>query len=390
VALPLIYNIRSVKVRWTSTMIAVLGIAGVVAVFVAMLSMARGFKATLVSSGSPHNAIVRRGGSLSEMESAITLDQIRVITDAPGVMRNADGIPLISPEVVIIASLPQKNTGVDSLIQLRGVAERVLEVRDTVKITEGRYFRPGLAEIVVGRNIAQMYRNCRIGDKPHFGGRDWTVVGILDSGGSAFDSEIWGDAIILNQTYNRPASIFQSATVRMTSPHALFEFKSALMGDPRLTVEVEREIDYYERQSQVVTTMIRVLGFLVVFIMGIGAVFGALNTMYSAVAARVREIATIRSLGFGRSSIIISFLCESVFIALIGGIIGCIAVLPINGYTASTLNFQTFSNLAFAFRVTPDLLMQGLCFAVFMGLLGGLFPAIRAARLPVAEALRAL
>jgi len=390
VALPLIYNIRSVKVRWTSTTIAVLGIAGVVAVFVAMLSMARGFKATLVSSGSPHNAIVRRGGSLSEMESAITLDQIRVITDAPGVMRNADGIPLISPEVVIIASLPQKSTGVDSLIQLRGVSERALEVRDTVKIAEGRYFRPGLAEIVVGRNIAQMYRDCRVGDKPHFGGRDWTVVGILDSGGSAFDSEIWCDAIILNQTYNRPASIFQAATVRMTSPHALFEFKSALMGDPRLTVEVEREIDYYERQSQVVTTMIRVLGFLVVFIMGIGAVFGALNTMYSAVAARVREIATIRSLGFGRSSIIISFLCESVFIALIGGLIGCIVVLPINGYTASTLNFQTFSNLAFAFRVTPDLLLQGLCFAVFMGLLGGLFPAIRAARLPVAEALRAL
>jgi putative ABC transport system permease protein len=162
------------------------------------------------------------------------------------------------------------------------------------------------------------------------------------------------------------------------------------MGDPRLTVEVEREIDYYERQSQAVTTMIRVLGFLVVFIMGIGAVFGALNTMYSAVAARVREIATIRSLGFGKSSIIISFLCESVFIALIGGLIGCIVVLPINGYTASTLNFQTMSNLAFAFRVTPDLLMQGLCFAVFMGLLGGLFPAIRAARLPVAEALRAL
>jgi putative ABC transport system permease protein len=172
VALPLIYNIRSVKVRWTSTTIAVLGIAGVVAVFVAMLSMARGFKATLVSSGSPHNAIVRRGGSLSEMESAITLDQIRVITDAPGIMRNADGIPLISPEVVIIASLPQKNTGVDALIQLRGVSERALEVRDTVKIAEGRYFRPGLAEIVVGRNIAQMYRSCRVGDKPHFGGRD--------------------------------------------------------------------------------------------------------------------------------------------------------------------------------------------------------------------------
>ncbi|MCX5886090.1 MAG: ABC transporter permease [Proteobacteria bacterium] len=389
-ALPLIYNLRSVRVRWASTSIAVLGIAGVVAVFIAMLSMARGFKATLVASGLPSNAIVRRGGSLSEMESAITIDQVRIASDAPGVMRTADGLPLISPEVVMVASIPQVGTGINALIQVRGVSKRALEIRDVVKISEGGFFRTGLAEIVVGRNLVNSYQNCKIGDSAHYGGRDWTVVGILDSGGSAFDSEIWCDAFLLNQSYNRPASIYQSATVRLTSPDALFEFKNALSNDPRLTVTVERETEYYERQSQVVTTMIRVLGFLVVLIMGIGAVFGALNTMYSAVAARVREIATIRSLGFGRGSIIISFLCESVIIALIGGIIGCIAVLPINGYTASTLNFQTFSNLAFAFKITPDLLIKGILFALFMGLLGGLFPAIRAARLPVAEALRAL
>ncbi len=389
-ALPLIYNVRSVRVRWASTAIAVLGIAGVVAVFVAMLSMARGFKATLVASGSPGNAIIRRGGSLSEMESAITLDQVRVIADAPGVLRSAEGIPLLSPEVVLIATLPQKNTGENALIQLRGVSERALEVRETAKIARGRYFRPGIAEVVVGKNIAHAYRDCDLGDTPRFGGREWTVVGILDAGGSAFDSEIWCDAVLLNQTYNRPASLYQSATVKITSPEALFEFKRVLTSDPRLTVDVERERDYYERQSQVVTTMIRVFGFLIVIIMGIGAVFGALNTMYSAVAARFREIATIRSLGFGSGSIIISFLCESVFIALIGGLIGCLAALPLNGFTASTLNFQTFSNLAFAFQVTPDMLLQGMLFSLLMGVGGGLFPSIRAARVPVAIALREL
>ena len=388
--LPLIYNVRSVRVRWASTSIAVLGIAGVVAVFVAMLSMARGFKETLVASGSPDNAIIRRGGSLSEMESAITLDQIRVVADAPGVLRSPEGVTIISPEVVLIATLPQKSTGVYALVQLRGVSDRALEVRETVKVARGRYFRPGIAEVVVGKNVAHAYRDCELGDTPRFGGREWKVVGILDSGGSAFDSEIWCDAILLNQTYNRPASLFQSATVKLTSPDALFAFKEVLGADPRLTVEVERERDYYERQSQVVTTMIRVFGFLIVMIMGIGAVFGALNTMYSSVAARFREIATIRSLGFGSGSIIVSFLCESVFIALIGGLIGCLAALPLNGFTASTLNFQTFSNLSFAFQVTPDLLLQGMLFALLMGIGGGLLPALRAARIPVAIALREL
>ncbi|MBP1722064.1 MAG: efflux pump, inner rane subunit [Deltaproteobacteria bacterium] len=297
--LPLIYNVRSVRMRWASSSMAILGIAGVVAVFVAMLSMARGFKETLVASGSPDNAIIRRGGSLSEMESAITLDQVRVVADAPGVLRSPEGVTIISPEVVLIATLPQKSTGVYALVQLRGVSDRALEVRETVKVARGRYFRPGIAEVVVGKNVAHAYRDCELGDTPRFGGREWKVVGILDSGGSAFDSEIWCDAILLNQTYNRPASLFQSATVKITSPDALFAFKEVLGADPRLTVEVERERDYYERQSQVVTTMIRVFGFLIVMIMGIGAVFGALNTMYSSVAARFREIATIRSLGFG-------------------------------------------------------------------------------------------
>jgi putative ABC transport system permease protein len=212
----------------------------------------------------------------------------------------------------------------------------------------------------------------------------------MDAGGSAFDSEIWCDGLVLNQTYKRPAFVYQAVTVRLTSPYALAELKNSITSDPRLTVQVERETEYYERQSQMVTTIIKVLGFLVALVMGIGAVFGALNTMYSAISARVREIATMRALGFSEWSIILSFICESLFIALLGGIIGCIIVFPINGYTTSTINWQTFSNVAFAFRITPGLLAEGIIFALLMGLIGGLSPSIRASRLPVSVALREL
>jgi putative ABC transport system permease protein len=212
----------------------------------------------------------------------------------------------------------------------------------------------------------------------------------MDARGSAFDSEIWGDSVILKQTYKRPENMFQSATVRLTSPESYAGFQQALSGDPRLTVQVERELDYYERQSQAVATIIRVLGVMVAVVMSIGAIFAALNTMYSSIAARSREIATIRALGFSEGSIIFSFLCESLFISFVGGIIGCIAVIPINGYSTSTINWQTFSNIAFAFQVTPWLLCEGMLFALFMGLVGGIPPAVRAARLPVVVALREL
>jgi len=389
-AIPIIYNIRSIIIRWTSNAVAVLGIAGVVAVFVATLSMARGFEAALVSSGSPQNAMVRRGGSSSEMESVITLSQIKVISDAPGIAKGKDGSPLVSPEVIAITSLPQRTTNVEALVQVRGISSHTFEIRDTVKIVRGRSLTPGLQELIVGKNIPKIYRGFELGSQPSFGGRDWTVVGIMDAGGSAFDSEIWCDGMVLNQTYKRPSSLCQSVTARLTSPFAMAEFKNALTDDPRLTVQAEREIEYYARQSQMITTFIRVLGFLVALVMGIGAVFGALNTMYSAISARVREIATMRALGFSEANIIVSFICESLFIALIGGIIGCIMVYPINGYTTSTMNWQTFSNVAFAFRITPDLLAEGILFALFMGFIGGLSPSVRAARLPVAIALREL
>ena len=371
-------------------MVAILGIAGVVAVFVAMLSMAKGFQLTLVESGSLNNAMVRRGGATSELESVIMWDQVRVISDAPAVARTANGQPLASPEVVVIASFPTRASGADANVQIRGITETAFLVHDSVKILAGRLLKPGLAELVVGRHASKMYRGFDLGATPKFGGREWTVVGVMDAGGSAFDSEIWCDARVLNQTYKRPESVFQSIVVRLTSFAMLSAFRDALTSDPRLTVQVERERDYYERQSRAVSTLIRVLGFLVAIFMGIGAVFGALNTMYSAAAARAREIATIRAIGFSRGAIILSWLSESLFIACMGGILGCLVILPMNGYTTSTINWQTFSHLAFAFKVTPGLLAGGLCFALFMGLLGGLLPALRSARMPIAVALREL
>ena len=388
-AIPLTYNLRSLKVRWTSSVVAVLGIAGTVGVFVAMLSLAQGFKATLVASGSPHNAIVRRAGATSEMESVMQLDQVRVIEDAPGVERGGGG-PLVSPEVVVIAAFPLRSSGTDANVQVRGVSPKVLAVRDSARIIAGRFFQPGLAELVVGRNVAHSYVGFELGKTVRFGGGTWTVVGVFDAGGSAFDSELWCDANVLNQVFQRPQNIFQSVTVRLTSPDALTRFKDALTSDPRVTVQVDREVDYYEKQSRQLTTLITVLGTIVALVMGIGAVFGALNTMYSAVTERSREIATMRAVGFGVGSVVLSFIFEALCIAFVGGLLGCLAVLPLNNLTTGTINWQTFSHLAFAFRVTPFLLGSGVIFALLMGLVGGVPPAIRAARQRIAVALREL
>lgn len=388
-AIPLTYNLRSLRARWTSTVVAVLGIAGTVGVFVAMLSLARGFEAALVASGSAHNALVRRAGATSEMDSSIILDHVRIIADAPGVARGGEGA-LVSPEVVVVAPFPLQSTLTDANVQVRGVSPRVLAVRDAARLSAGRFFEPGLTELVVGRNVANTYVGLELGKTVRFGGGTWTVVGVFDAGGSTFDSELWCDANVLNQVYQRPRNLFQSVTVRLTSPQALTTFKDALTADPRLTVQVDREVDYYRKQSQMLTTLITVLGTLVALVMGIGAVFGALNTMYSAVAERAREIATMRALGFRVGSVVASFVIEALCIAFGGGVLGCVAVLPLHGFTTATINWQTFSHLAFAFRVTPLLLLSGLGFALLMGLVGGVPPAIRAARQHIAVALREL
>jgi putative ABC transport system permease protein len=390
VAIPIVYNLRSLRARWTSTVVAVLGIAGTVSVFVAMLSLARGFEATLVASGSERNAIVRRAGATSEMDSGITVDQIRVIEDAPGVERAPGVGSLVSPEMVVVAAFPLRGRGTDGNAQVRGVSPKALAVRPNVTLVAGRTFRPGLTELVVGRNVAAAYVGLELGSTVRFGGSTWTVVGIVDAGGSSFDSEIWCDATVLKQVFQRPANLFQSVTVRLTGADALTRFRDALTSDPRLTVQIDREVDYYAKQSRQLTTLITVLGSIVAAVMGIGAVFGALNTMYSAVTERAREIATMRAIGFGAGSVVMSFVVEALCIAFIGGALGAALVLPLNGLTTGTMNWQTFSHLAFAFSVTPDLLGGGLAFALLMGLIGGVPPAIRAARARIAVTLREL
>jgi putative ABC transport system permease protein len=388
-AIPIIYNVRSVRARWTSAIVAVVGIAGTVGVFVAMLSLANGFRATLVSSGSPDNALIVRAGATSEMTSGVGLDAVKIIQDAPGIARGPNG-PLVTPEAVLMAPIPLISTGTDANVELRGVSPNVLEIRKQVRIAQGRMFQPGLAEVIVGKNANKTYSGLTLGNKIRLGKLEWQVVGVFDAGGSAFDSEVWGDSHLLTAAYDRPDTFFQSATVHLTSPDALNGLKDALTTDPRLNVDVTREIDYYSKQSRVMTTMITVLGRFVAFIMAIGAVFGALNTMYSAVADRGKEIATMRAVGFGGPAVVFSFLLEALLISFVGGVLGCLAVLRLNGLTTSTINFQTFSNLAFAFKITPWLLAEGVIFALVMGVLGGFFPAVRAARLPVATALREL
>jgi putative ABC transport system permease protein len=389
IVIPVIYNFRSAKARWTSAIVAVLGIAGTVGVFIAMLALAQGFRATLVSSGSVDNAIILRAGSNSEMESGISLSNVNILQDEPGVAHE-NGQPLITSEVVVVAPFPLRSTDTDANVQVRGVSPNVLAVRRNVRIIEGRMFRPGLAELVVGHNAVKSYAGLTLGNKVRFGGGEWTVTGIFDAGGSAFDSEVWCDARVLDGDYKRPANVFQSATVRLTSPDAFQKLKDAASKDPRLNVDVSREIDYYAKQSETFTRLITILGGLVAGVMAIGAVFGALNTMYSAVAERTREIAVMRALGFGAAAVVFSFLIEALLIAFVGGALGSIAVLPLNGFTTGAMNWQTFSHLAFAFKITPALMVGGIIFALGMGIGGGLLPAIHAARSPVAQALREL
>ncbi len=388
-AIPVSYNLQSAKERWTSSVVAVLGIAGTVAVFVAMLALARGFKATLTSSGRPENVIIQRAGADTEMTSSVSVEEVRIVEEAPQIARDAAG-PLLSPEIVVIGTIPLRDTGTDANVGVRGVSPRVFSVRPQVELVEGRFLTPGLAEAVVGKGARNAYAGLDLGSTVRIGAGTWTIVGVFDGKGSAYDSEVWADSTVLAAFYQRPTNLYQAATARLKSADDFAAFEATLKGDPRLNLQPVRETEYYAKQSVVVTTLINVVGMTIAVIMGLGAVFGALNTMYSAVSERSREIAVLRAIGFGGGSIVMSFFVEALLIALVGGIIGCLAVLPVNGLTTGTINWQTFSHLAFAFRITPALLGMGMLFALFMGAVGGLPPAIRAARANVAHTLRAL
>ncbi|HET7625502.1 MAG TPA: ABC transporter permease [Verrucomicrobiae bacterium] len=379
----------SIPQRRGAVAATVIGIAGVVAVLVGVLSIAAGFKQAMTVSGSPDAAIVLRSGADSEMVSGFTREQTQLIADAPGVARTASG-PLASAELFVIINIPKRTTGTDANVPLRGVEPAALQVRDHLKITEGRMFEWGKNEVIVGRGAAMEFAGLNVGSKIKVGRYEWPVVGIFTANGGVSESEIWTDAKVLQDAYNRGDS-FQSVYARLNSPGAFQEFKDALTSNPQLNVKVSRQSEYYAEQSETITRLITTLGVLIAALMAIGAVFGALNTMYSAVSARTREIATLRALGFGRGAVIVSLMIESLALAVIGGIIGGgLAYLAFNNFHTSTMNWQSFSQVTFAFKVTPALLTRGILWSAAIGLIGGLFPAIRAARLPIAAALREL
>ena len=383
------FGLLSLPQRRGSVAATVVGIAGVVAVLVGVLSIAAGFKQVLAVSGSPDGAIVLRSGADSEMVSGLSRDETRLIADAPGVARDDQG-PLSSAELFVIIDLPKRKTGTDANVPLRGVEPAAFRVRDNLKIIEGRKFDWGKNEVIVGRGAVQEFAGLKVGSTIKVGRYEWPVVGIFSDNGGVAESEIWTDAKVLQDAYNRGDS-FQSVSVRLNSPAAFQQFKDSLTSNPQLNVEVTRLSDYYAEQSQTMTLLVTTLGFIIASLMALGAVFGALNTMYSAVAARTREIATLRALGFGSGAVVVSLMLESLILALVGGALGGgLAYAAFNNFHTSTINFQSFSQVAFAFQVTPELLAQGAVLAALIGLVGGLLPALRAARLPIASALREL
>ena len=384
-----LFSIRSLPQRKGSSVAAMLGIAGVVAVMVGVLSIAQGVLKTMESSAGEKNAIVLRSGADSEMMSGLGGDDTRIIAEAPGIARD-EGSALASPELFVIINLPMRSTGTDANVPLRGVQAQALKVRDSFKLVEGRMFEWGLNEVIVGTGAQKQFAGLDIGQSIEVGQDKWPVVGVFETDGGLAESEIWVDAAVLQPAYRRGNS-FQSVYVKLNSREAFDEFKDTLTSDPRLNVKPMRETDYYASQSTVVYNMITGLGTLIAIIMGLGAVFGALNTMYTAVSGRTREIATLRALGFRAGPVVISVVSESLILAFTGGLIGAgLAWLAFDGYRAATLNWASFSAITFAFDVNASLLIQGIVFAMVIGLIGGLFPAIRAARQPVAQALREL
>ncbi len=381
------FNVRTLPERKGASAAALFGIAGVVAVLVGVLSIAQGFRHAMNVSGKPDTAVVLRSGADTEMMSGLSRETTRIVADSEGVARGASG-PMASAELFVIINLPKVGTGKDANVPLRGVERAAFDVRDDVAIIEGRSFEWGKNEVIVGVGANREFVGLDLGATIPVGRESWNVVGLFSSNGGISESEIWTDAGVLQPAYRRGNS-FQAVYAKLESAGAFQDFKDRLTTDPRLNVKVVRQTDYYAEQSTMIYNLITGLGTLVAGLMGVGAVFGALNTMYSAVSSRTREIATLRALGFSGGPVVVSVLLEALVLALVGGVIGAgLAYLVFDGFRAATINWQSFSQVAFAFAVTPGLLVQGIVYAALIGLVGGLFPAIRAARLPIATALR--
>ena len=386
--IPLIYNIRSVSQRPVSTMLTALGIALVVAVFIAMLALANGFIAALVKTGSPENVLLLRRGADNEMASSIPREAISILAASPHIATGSDGRPLLSPETYLVINIPRLggNEFEVANVVVRGVSDKAFELRRNIKVIEGQRFASGQSEICVGSKLTGRFNNVSVGNTLRFANRDWKVVCRFAADGSSFESEIWGENEQFLNVFRGNA--FQDVAFRLKDPAGFEDAKRGFLADQRIQIDAHRESEFYASQSELLGNILRFLAIMITAIMSVGAVFGAVNTMYAAVSSRTPEIAVLLTLGFHPRSVLASFLAESAVIAFLGGVLGCLLALPINGVVTSTTNWASFSEIAFAFRVTPQLLAAGLTFAVVMGVVGGFFPARRASKLPVIQALR--
>jgi putative ABC transport system permease protein len=380
-------NLRSAAQRFGSSAVTVAGIAGVVVVFVGVLSITEGFRRAMMTGGDPRTAIVLRSGASSEMGSMLGLDTVRLIKDAPGIARR-DGRPQASAELVVIVRDAQAGSGKVMNVTLRGAEPAAFQVRDEVRVVEGRSFQPGRYEAIVGRAVAHQLGDIRTGQSVRWGGSTWEIVGVFGANGGSVESEVWCDIDMLQQAFRRQ-STFQAVYATLESPESLDVLRASLAGDPRFEVDVRRESEYYADQSRSLTGLITTAGVFIALLMAAGAIFGAVSTTYAAVISRTREIATLRALGFGSTAVVCSVLIEASVQALAGGAIGALTAWALfDGFAVSTLNFQSMSQVAFAFAVTPTLVAQGMTYAGGMGLIGAIWPAWRAARLPIAAGLR--
>lgn len=388
--MPVIYNLRHLLVRKVSTALTAAGIAMVVFIFTSMLAFVAGFRGALTSTGREDNVIVMRAGATSEIESGITRDMAALVRVAPEASRDAGGTPLSSSDLVVVITRPKRGAPDEPAnVTVRGVTPGAFALRPGVRIVDGRSFRPGLNEVIVGKSLTRRIEGTRPGDTMRFAGRDWNVVGTFEADGSSWESEIWGDAELLLPAFDRQG--YQSITFRLSDPSAFSEVKDRLERDPQLEVQVEREREYYRRQSTAVVTLLRTLSVFIGVIMSVGAVFGALNTMYAAVASRTREIGTLLALGFTPGAVLRSFLLESLLLSAGGGVAGVLLALAVShGRSTGTTNWSSFSELTFRIAVTPGVIAAGLAFALVMGLVGGFWPARRAARMHPAEAVRSV
>lgn len=385
--IPLSYIARNLWVRRVTTLLTAGGMALVVFVFATVLMMSEGIRATLVATGQPDNVLVLRKGAGAEINSGITRDKAAIIESLPGIATNGSGLRLVSKEPVVLNNLPKRSNGKPSNVTVRGTSLFGLELRPQVRIMQGRMFRPGTSEIIAGRAIATGFRGAGLGETLHFAQRDWLVVGVFDSGKTGFDSEIWGDAEQMMAAFRRNA--YSTIVFRLSDQAAFEKVNSTIAADPRLQIEAKPEIQFYAEQSEALATFIRILGLSLSIIFSIGAVVGAMITMFAAVAQRVGEIGTLRALGFRRSAVLLAFLIESLLLSLVGGLIGLFAASWMQTVDISTTNFQTFSELAFQFKLTPEIVVNTLIFSLLMGFVGGFIPSWQAARMKIVDCLRA-